>query len=400
MASAVSEGSFSSIQSFDTSVDNSYFNREFLTCTIDNRPPGCGDNRIPADPPRTPHTLSPKFTERVELSPTLSPHENYPQESQTWSSGISNISRASHERSFGLPPIRPISPLSKPRPQHKRRHSFLRNEYHPSPPSEHNISYGATSNENALGLETWTSPPSRASGLPPSSMAETFGSTGPPSHFHSGSYMEPSVQKSHVNMDRFPIFTHDNGVSFEDYSPDLSFASPAQKTHIHSFDASPSALAIGNYNFSPVHYNPSHILPISRERSVSAPIATQFSPEPQLSMTSYENVNVNGVAPQTHKHGLSSPTLHSLTHPSPSITDTAPSPRSSTKKAAAILREPPVNEDECLKSLIEAMQDMTDTQDNPGILDTWRKLMKAKKLKIERICKEMMVHVMNIDLNH
>lgn len=44
-----------------------------------------------------------------------------------------------------------------------------------------------------------------------------------------------------------------------------------------------------------------------------------------------------------------------------------------------------------LRELINAMRDMTNTEDNQGMLVTWSKIMKSKAAKVERVCAELLV---------
>ena len=363
-----------------------------IFCVTDSERTICGDANVTADLPQTPQTPPPKLTDSIELSPAQSLYDSHVQKPQPLSLGRTDSPHAPHERCFGLPPIRPISPLSGPRPQHQRRHSSLRNEYHPISPSKADIQYGTASSDNVLSLERWTSLPSGAVRLQPSPMAETYGSLEPAGQFYSDKYVDTSVPKYHVNIHEYPTFTQNNGVLYEEYSSDSSFASP-----LNSFAASPSNVATSNYNLAPLSFRSSHVIPQSRERSASAPMAPLSSIELQPPMTLYQNVKVNGGHIQEQKHGLFSPDIPALTQQSHTMSTTSPSPRPNKKQNTTVSCEEAISRDEYHKSLIDAMQDMADTQDNPGILDTWRKLMKGKKSKIERVCGEMTVNTTSLD---
>ena len=42
-------------------------------------------------------------------------------------------------------------------------------------------------------------------------------------------------------------------------------------------------------------------------------------------------------------------------------------------------------------ALVDAMHNMDTTEDNPGMLETWRKMKITKAEKIERVCSELLV---------
>lgn len=44
-----------------------------------------------------------------------------------------------------------------------------------------------------------------------------------------------------------------------------------------------------------------------------------------------------------------------------------------------------------VNALVDAMADMSATEDNPGMLETWRKLMSVKALKVQRVCEDLLV---------
>ena len=155
---------------------------------------------------------------------------------------------------------------------------------------------------------------------------------------------------------------------------------------IHSFPNQPSDIN-GGSPFSPLHDTPPHLLQYPRDRSSSAPMAPQTFIYQQLALTpTTPTEKSNGVVSQRHKHGLSSPSLHTLTQSSHAPASPSPSPHSTRRQT-----QNQINEDDYLKALISAMSDMTSTEDNPGMLDTWRKIMKAKKHKVERVCRDMLV---------
>ena len=62
------------------------------------------------------------------------------------------------EQHDGLPSINSMTPLSEVRPQHVRRHSSLRHEYHPLSPSAEDTAHERKLNESINGIGSWTSP--------------------------------------------------------------------------------------------------------------------------------------------------------------------------------------------------------------------------------------------------
>ena len=187
-----------------------------------------------------------------------------------------------------------------------------------------------------------------------------------------------------MNTKSQPPFTQDNNVSCEQYNRDQSTASSLMKGHIHSASYQ-SPNTNGGFLFSPLQYTPPHMLQYPRDRSASAPMAPQTSTQQQLALTPTSSIGKsNGIISQKHKHRISSPSSHSLSQFSHAPASPSPSPRPARKQIQT-------DDDGYLKALIAAMGDMTSTEDNPGMLDTWRKIMKTKIFKIERICRDMLV---------
>ena len=119
--------------------------------------------------------------------------------------------------------------------------------------------------------------------------------------------------------------------------------------------------------------------------------STHYQSKPSLCSHAAEGTNMAPMLPKHERSSPSSPSLPRLGersgHGSSYLTPTH-SPRRQTMNVA---RRNTSNESSLVDALLAAMRDMTETEDNPGMLDTWRKIMKEKKAKLERVCKDMLV---------
>ena len=312
---------------------------------------------------------------------------------------------SSAEWSVSKPSIK-LSPSSASQPptKHSRRQSSLRNEYQPTQQIITGSEPSQTLRHKALDLKPWSEQsanahqaqqfPTAYAMLPMREFEQPFSLNG-----HALSF-EESSERSSVNRRQSANITHNNTtpysphVSSEQYIP-KSTASHFQATPIHGLPGTcslpnniPGSLHIQNphYQISPPSCTNSGTL--SATTPLASPLQLHTPPLSSHAANKYSN------APMQLKHEHFPPLSRSLPQtPEMTVLESRRSPciPLPRRQTTTVARRNVTADKTYVEALVAAMKDMTETEDNPGMLDTWQKMMKEKKVKIERVCKDILV---------
>ena len=267
---------------------------------------------------------------------------------------------ANIQQTFALPPLRPKTPSSSFQPKHSRGPSSLRHEFCPIEPSTQ-LLVGTVEDITPSG--TWTSSPSHYR------QGRFTQSTNIPSNpiTNEKQQAETSILNSqHQSVNMLlpsPDFTHNNGTMHSPQSEQYTRPSNSQGTtgYIHTTQY-PYTESLRHEQLSSIPQSP-FLPPQPRDRSYSAPGAHQHRQQlPVIAAGKSRQM-----APAKTKRDLEDRQFMAL-----------PAQESNL-------------ENKYVGLLIAAMRDMTRTEDNPGMLDTWRKLMKSKHAKIGKVCRSLYV---------
>ena len=361
---------------------------------------------------RTAHVPLSKLTEAVEVLPT--PVQRPFQGSGT-SLEIHSLGRTTSqsqtpppvspsERPVPLPLVKPLPSLgSGPLAHHARRQSSLRNEYQlllpvgngaqPLQAISHRISgIGGRSERSASPPLSQHLRTTRAK-LPLDQFEDPFLLR---DHLHSDEKNDECYLANLQHESNFlnnQVMGYSHHVQGEQFTPKPTTAY-FSGAPIHGL-ISPNSLPNGNEQFPPLYNTSVYTSPSSNTFGDSVLSITPLASTPQqvTPPLSSPATNKDGTAPMQPKHEWSSPASHSIPHlHEMTVFGSQDSPG---HQATKTLRRTAKCDQALVNCLVTAMRDMKDTEDNPGMLDTWQKSLKDKKAKIEKVCRDMLVGTHN-----
>ncbi|KAL9126430.1 MAG: hypothetical protein Q9217_004522 [Psora testacea] len=326
----------------------------------------------------------------------LHPLGNITSQSQT-ASPTSHI-----DRPVSLHPIKPLpSPSSGPCKCHTTRPSSLRHEYQPLRQADAETKPCQAIPPGISGIESWSEQsvnpfesqrrPTTQKRLPVYQLERSYS---PEEHAQS---CGESSERSSMHLQHASDITENNTIRCSPQVPREQYTShPMVSSHCGNGPidglGTPYSLSTGCQHFSPFHNTPRQLsLPCTTTTSDSTltPIVCA-SPKATSNRTTYASKKCS-MGPLQSKHeqpspmSRSLPRLHDVT-----INGSQHSPRYQTMTVVG--RN--ASQDKALfECLVTAMREMTVPEDNPGVLDTWQKLMNEKKAKIESVCRDLVEYI-------